>query len=177
MQNYWNSLQDAIAVTSSRDLGSEEFARLPSPILNQEHCEALIDVMTQELGFGHLTPVDIGLQCAGVNWKMKSKFEQIIQNKVLLTLGSIKVAGDPIFEMETLDLLKLRTSGRYHVWWSLQSGEIVDITFATSMLIKQGGDLSKAVPLAGFPEQFPKVEWIPKLVGDKAIHQLLSFGW
>ncbi|MGX9773142.1 hypothetical protein ACWYXN_06470 [Janthinobacterium aestuarii] len=132
--------------------------------------------MHKDLGAGSLTPHDIAFRCAEISWRMKRQFEEIVNTKVLLTLGGLRIEGISNLSASTSNLVELRKSGDYHVWWSLPSGEITDVTLATSMLILQGRDLSKAQPLAGFTTQFPQIEWVPKLVGDNVIRQLLTYG-
>lgn len=176
MQNYWNLLQEAIETTDSLGLGKETFAQVSSKIIKPEHGPALVDAVSEEIGFGALSLADIAFQCARINWQMKPKFEEIIQDKILLTLGTVIFQGQSLWDIGNLDLNELRTLGTYHVWWSLASGEIVDVTLMPSLVFQHGADPRHAVPLAGFPQQFPQIEWIPKLVGDQLVRQLLNLG-
>lgn len=127
-----------------------------------------------EDAFVGLRPEDLAFQCANINWRMKRTFEAIINAPVLLTVGSVAFKGTPICTVMSTNPQDMRRTGNFHVWWSLGSGEIVDLTLMVSVCVANKIPLEKAQPLAGPPEGFPAITWEPVMVGDEVTLAILE---
>lgn len=175
MQIYWVALQEAIKRTALLGYETETLAKTSGPILTEENGFAFITAFEKAIGYSGLKLDDLPFRCAEISWRAKPILEEITQTKAALTLGAVAKGDSILWSADATSLQELRSSGNYHVWLSLASGEIVDLTLLPSILLQTQQDLSRAQPLAGQPDHLA-FRWIPKLVGDEPIRELLRNG-
>lgn len=173
MKKYIDLLQDAKKATEAMGLGFEDFSPNSSSITNSEIELALMEAMSKSKYFKNLAVVDIACRCAEVHLNLKLEFEEIFGRKVMLTLGDLRYNEVGLIEIPNFNFASLRKSGIYHVWWTLSSGQIIDITLISSIKYKKGIEVEGVHPIIDFPENSSPFAWIPRLVGDEAIHRLL----
>ncbi|KVT10501.1 hypothetical protein WL60_11100 [Burkholderia ubonensis] len=93
--------------------------------------------------------------------------------KSYVTVGVVHHEGKPLWTMNIDDLPTARATGSYHIWLTLSSHEIIDVT-VTSTLMMQGLLPANGIKFfLGDPNEEHRLTWIPLLVGDGPALRLL----
>ena len=129
MANYWQDFKDAVMETVELGGDFASIDRIEHPVLTEEHGIAIIEAMANVFGRDGLTPASLALQCARVSWEMKPVVEAIVGVPVVLTIGAVSNNGIWQFTCSGSGYENLRETGNYHVWLTLLTGEIIDLTF------------------------------------------------
>ncbi len=172
MPTYWEKLQRAFQLTNEQGYSCPYFAQTTGGILTAAHGAELMEALDTE--YSGLKSEDLAFQCANVHWRMKPIFENIIGAPALLTVGSVSYKNTPLCTVTSLRPEDMRRTGNFHVWWSLTSGEVVDLTLMLSLCFAKNLPLERAQPLAGRPEGIPAVTWEPIMVGDEVTCAILT---
>lgn len=106
------------------------------------------------------------LRCAAESLRVLETAEMAFGARALPTVGAVSIGGALNCSCEPLDLPGLRESGNYHVWLTLPSMEIIDMTLLPS-LYRKGlrRSLADSFPILGYPESCQGIQWHPRLVG------------
>lgn len=128
---------------------------------------------------GQITPQHLVAQCIAVHYALQEPVSALFSAPTVLTIGWIEFAGgDDLYRFDDKFIEeRLRTgfeplSGiQLHVWLTLPTLELIDLTLCTSVSILQnkpegiGGLLTKkADDIMGF-------RYVPMLVGDDFFHR------
>ncbi|RQP37316.1 hypothetical protein DF154_19540 [Burkholderia ubonensis] len=119
-------------------------------------------------------PYAFVLQCAGRTAELRPLVEDVLQMSCAITIGDVFMRGAPIFAFDIEKFPELGKTGNYHVWLTVESGEIVDLTLMASLYLHYGKPVEEASPIAGLPDEISGFVWHPALVGDEALNVLLS---
>lgn len=175
MNEYGLTLQKAIDSSRSMGFRVPDFGIEEKSLLTQHLVERLYQRMAESFGEKEFSVDEIGLRCAPVHVALKPVVEEVLGCMSLLTLGAVQYGDDIFFSPTTTDIDALALSGGYHVWLTLPSCEIIDLTLTSALYLKKGLDRSAAgVPLMMHAESQPRMRWSPFLVGDDVLARLLS---
>lgn len=172
MSHYREKLRSALQLTSDQGYAVPNFAETDGEILTQAHGFQMASALKKE--YGTLRPEDLAFQCANIHWRMKQVVEHIIDAPVLLTVGSVSFKGMSLCSVTSARPGEMRRTGNFHVWWSLTSGEIIDLTLMCSLHFKYNLPLELVQPLAGKPERMSSTTWEPFLAGDDLTRAILA---
>jgi hypothetical protein len=169
---YWDTLRLAMARTKAMGLVDGTVGAINPPIASGRLLAAAIEMNIR------MSPArdnaNLAGECASICLRTKSAFEHLIGAPVLLTLGSIVFEGVPLLSIPSADLDEIKRHANYHVWWTLGSGQVVDITLMVHLALLKEAEAESILPLIGSPDQIDQIKWIPFLIGERPIRQLLS---
>jgi hypothetical protein len=135
MSGYGSALKSAIDVTYSMGFEAPEFPADWPPLLTDELVGRIYAEMTESLDGRELSIEEIGLKCAPVHFALKPAIDKAIGTATLLTLGAVQYGDDVFFSPNSLDVDELAHSGNYHVWLTLPSCEVIDLTLTSALFL------------------------------------------
>jgi len=122
-------------------------------------------------------------------YEAKSYLENLLHTKVYYTIGSLNICGEPCFKLteERIDdhlktnILEKKFSFNGHVWLTLPTMEIVDLTYPTIDLIETEDFEGYAPIIAEHSDDLQKngIVYNPMLVGKEfmyEINEIVKFG-
>jgi len=169
------TLQKAIDSTRAIGFKVPDFRIEEKPLLTEHLVESLYRRMADSFGEKEFSVEEIGLRCAPTHVALKPVVEEVVGCVTLLTLGAVQYGDDIYFSPTTTEIDALALSGGYHVWLTLPSCEVIDLTLTSALYLKKGLARSAAgVPLMIHAESRPRMRWSPLLVGDDILERLLS---
>jgi len=175
MDRYSQGLQKAIDSTRAMGFQVSDFPTDVEPLLTAQVYEMLHHGVAEFLGDMELSVEEVGLRCAPIHVALKPVVDEALGCSTLLTLGAVQFDDDVFFSPATMDIDALAHAGDYHVWLTLPSCEVIDLTLTSALYLKKGLDRSAAgVPLMMHAESQPRMRWSPLLVGDNVLERLLS---
>lgn len=175
MSAYNSALEKAIRSTRAIGFAVPDFAIEEETLLTSPVLERLHQRVGEYVENNQLTVESVGLRCAPINLELKPAIDEALGCSTLLTLGAAQFGDDVFFMPPSMDIGALAQTGNYHVWLTLPSREVIDLTLTSSLYLKKRLDPSMAgMPLMMHPEANPKMRWSPLLVGNGVIERLVS---
>lgn len=175
MGEYRIALEKAIESTRAIGFAVPDFSTALESLLVAPVVERLYQQVTEHIENNQLTVEKVGLRCAPVHMALKPVIDEALGYSTLLTLGSVQFGDDVFFMPTSMDIDALAQVGNYHVWLTLPSCEVIDLTLTSALYLKKRLEPSMAgMPLMMRPEANPKMRWSPLLVGNGVVERLLS---
>ncbi|MFA6191814.1 MAG: hypothetical protein WC665_05615 [Sulfurimonas sp.] len=148
-------------------------------LLNEEFEDKFNKVMMKEI----LQHKDVFLQCYILNYKIKKILDEQLDYNFMYTIGYIELDGEPRFKSTEKDLFKMIQNSRpdynndgvkIHVWLTLPSMEIVDLTLPTTLQYKFP-EIPDGSVLKMHTDNNHYLRYKPQLVGDDFFKKLKVF--
>ena len=179
--NYLELFKAAIDLTKRHKIKIDvDYIDVSENYLNSENY-ILIERKLIEL-FPDFSLGSLACQCHIASYTMKPIIESLLNTEVYLTIGSLKINNDYIFEFNedlTEDFLsnKLDFSKQnipFHVWLTLPNLDIIDFTYGHSLKYKKA---ISNVPLDTFLFNNSNnlkggVVYEPKLIGENSLRKM-----
>lgn len=174
--SYANQMQGAHARTIALGLAAPQMRTGPHiDVAHLFRSVRALDGDSKALAIALATPsqCDVALACARFMLASTAAFQHALGHQATLTVGSMQYDGMRMLSADSGDPQEIRRRASYHLWWSLDSGQIVDMTLSAHLALLKGA--SPAIsPLVGVPANMPQFEWQPWLVGEAVVRQLVN---
>ncbi|QSY06562.1 hypothetical protein J2A69_29455 [Burkholderia pseudomallei] len=175
MSEYCSALAKAIDSTRAVGFDVPDFAIELKSFLTMPAMERMHQRVGEYIEKNQLTVEAVGLRCAPLHLALKPVIDEALGCSTLLTLGAVQFDDDVFFMPTSMDIDALAQAGNYHVWLTLPSCEVIDLTLTSALYLKKRLKPSMAgIPLMMRPEANPKMRWSPLLVGNGVVERLLS---
>ena len=117
-------------------------------------------------------------QCIEVSYRLYIGLKDVgIES--YLTIGSIihKKYQYEFFPLESRDIVNMLTlesngNKKIHVWITLPSLKIIDLTFLSSYVYLNNIKDPLGLPIYNFPDNLPDFKYIPKIVGEDFLYKI-----
>lgn len=175
------------AIESSKRLGSKEPIKgcvdSSELILNDSIKRRISDLFQKHILNNVESYKEVAGECGPVNSVMKSILEEDLGLEVFLTLGYISIQGKtsfgtPLSELEIAIKNRMpRDKWKIHIWLTLPSTEVIDLTLFYSLNEGLSWSLEPATPMILMELNSydnGTIELHPLLVGEEVIHQLFK---
>ncbi|MCV6454947.1 hypothetical protein [Pseudomonas aeruginosa] len=172
---YTGFFRDAIRRT--RNLGFD----LPAVQLRRDHTHVDSAFLGNDLGqlifdtFGRLSMDDISAQCVRLHSGLLAPVKDHFKCQAYLTIGSVKDGDHYYYDLNEQKIEELLRSGLestfpFHCWITLDTLEIIDISFATTYAMSREEWDKVGEALAIHPDNLKTsgvtIEYVPMLIGD-----------
>lgn len=149
------------------------------------------ELFTSELGERlHAKILNLGItsfakaagQCVKWSHALRPHAEEVLGEPILLTFGQVVSPSGPFFDPSWDDLrtwyrqglrasdLEGRSGINLHAWWTLTSGEIIDVTLWSTLSVAWKRPNLLGAVTGGWPDEIaPSPTYIPMAVGDDYI--------
>lgn len=121
-------------------------------------------------------------QCVRWSHALRPLAEKVLGAPILLTFGQVLNESRPLFNPSWADLQNWHQEGfsasdfegrsgfNLHAWWTLPSGEVMDVTLWSTMSVAWGRPEMLGAVTGGWPDDIaPTPTYVPMVVGDDYI--------
>ncbi|WP_052502762.1 hypothetical protein [Halarcobacter anaerophilus] len=168
--SYETNFHKAISRTRRLGLNLPKIDFSEERYLTEDYQEYLFKNLVNEV----FNTNEIDAQCMSFNYRIREYFHEITDNNFMYTIGYVKYNDKLMFEQTEKSLKNMLNYGiqsidgsiNIHVWLTLPSMEIIDLTLATTL-----GKVWNKPELIGrlftrHADEFDGMQYIPLLVGD-----------
>lgn len=126
---------------------------------------------------GDLWIEDIAAQCHTINARLKPILENFFGCSIYYTIGWATVSKEIDickFEEGYIEKVINGTSGsklNLHVWLTLPSWEIIDISLATSLAFSSGNQRLIGITIANDADTLKEIKFFPYIIGEEALRK------
>lgn len=170
MLRYLKSYEKAKAFTEKSLDGFECKLSQKSGKIDDE----VIESLSRFLGNKYASDAD--RKCFELHHALMLHLEQDIGLKTELTFGYVDTGHSVWFKFEESDVTKwlnhqnYKTSAEYHVWLTLPSMEILDVSFAATVIRASGESVSEWHIVGQSPDTLPELRYYPVFLGIGLAH-------
>lgn len=117
---------------------------------------------------------DMSLECARMTLAALPRFVAATGQTPIVTLGSVAFDRMPILYADVENLRELRRRACYHVWWSFDDVQIIDLTLLAHLALLKSDAPPPMMPVVGAPQHHARIRWRPYLIGESLVADLVS---
>jgi len=183
---YLQQFREAINRTANKNLATQHLAIETEKQFLTSEVKQKLQHFLENSG---INPEILYLNTFQFVYEAKSYLEDLLQTKVYYTIGSLNICGEPCFKLteERIDdhlktnILEKKYSFNGHVWLTLSTMEIIDLTYPTIDLIETDNLEGYAPIIAKHSDDLQKngIAYKPMLVGKEfmyEINEIVKFG-
>lgn len=167
---YHAKFQKAIKRTSKLGLILPKINFSDKIYLTEEYQEQLFSGFANEI----YSTNEINAQCMNFSYRAKEYFNTISDNNFMYTIGYVNYNNTLMFKQTEKSLKYMLKNGiqsvdgsiNIHVWLTLPSMEIIDLTLATTLSKVWNRPELKGRIFLRHADEFDGMEYVPLLVGD-----------